>query len=547
MVSHALNILSKYFHTVRYLRPEQIAARAWYAVRRVRPDERAAPGQRETRVAFVAPIAPARKMTGPAEFMFLNETRDCASREAWTDPGASKLWRYNLHYFDDLNAVGADERRPWHECLIGRWVDQNPPGRGDGWEPYPLSLRIVNWIKWSLQGGELTPTALHSLAVQIRWLRGSLEYHILGNHLFANAKALVFSGLFFAGQEADRWHEKGIQIIERELAEQVLADGGHFELSTMYHAIFLADLLDLVNVLKTYSRTVPETWISHINRMSSWLAAMNHPDGDIGFFNDAALDIAPNQSEIGTYRSRLGLDVSEGDPGVSVVLRDSGYIRAVSGHACLICDCAPVGPTYLPGHAHADTLSFELSVRGQRVLVNSGTSTYVPGNERQRQRGTAAHNTLVVDGRDSSEVWAGFRVARRANAVLHEADLSAPTIISASHDGYCRLPGRHIHSRRWQLDVDDLYIEDRVSGPIVPANAYFHAHPNYHATRAASDTIRLESREADPVLIHFSDAKNIRIEDGTWHPRFGVTERNQVIIVSLASNALDTHISWATI
>ena len=79
-------------------------------------------------------------------------------------------------------------------------------------------------------------------------------------------------------------------------------------------------------------------------------------------------------------------------------------------------DVAPVGPDYLPGHAHADTLSFELSLFGQRVLVNSGTSQYEAGPERSRQRGTAAHNTVIVDGHDSSEVWAGFRVARRASS-----------------------------------------------------------------------------------------------------------------------------------
>ncbi|MEN9780004.1 MAG: hypothetical protein RL014_1152 [Pseudomonadota bacterium] len=96
-----------------------------------------------------------------------------------------------------------------------------------------------------------------------------------------------------------------------------------------------------------------------------------------------------------------------------MISTDSGYVRLDNGPAVALLDVAPVGPDYLPGHAHADTLSFELSVGAQRVLVNSGTSCYGSSAERLRQRGTAAHNTVVVNGQDSSEVWGGFRVARR--------------------------------------------------------------------------------------------------------------------------------------
>src|SRR6185295_1096925 len=110
--------------------------------------------------------------------------------------------------------------------------------------------------------------------------------------------------------------------------------------------------------------------------------------------------------------------------------------------------CASVGPSYQPGHAHADTLSFELSLHGRRVLVNSGTSEYGTGPERQRQRSTAAHNTVVIDGQDSSEVWGGFRVARRAHCQWLATSRTPAPSIEAVHDGYLRLPGRNTHRRR---------------------------------------------------------------------------------------------------
>lgn len=86
------------------------------------------------------------------------------------------------------------------------------------------------------------------------------------------------------------------------------------------------------------------------------------------------------------------------------MLKDSGYVVAKVNEIKLITDVAKVGPDYIPGHAHADTLSFEFSIGNQRVFVNSGTSIYGLGEERLRQRKTETHNTVVVDGEDSSSV-----------------------------------------------------------------------------------------------------------------------------------------------
>ena len=129
-----------------------------------------------------------------------------------------------------------------------------------------------------------------------------------------------------------------------------------------------------------------------------------------------------------------------------VDLPDSGYSRIDMGDVVAIIDRAAVGPDYLPGHAHADTLSFELSIFGQRVIVNSGTSTYREGSERLRQRGTSSHSTVVIDNQNSSEVWASFRVARRAKIFNVETSIDNGKIyLSAQHDGYKRLSGSPIH------------------------------------------------------------------------------------------------------
>ena len=265
-----------------------------------------------------------------------------------------------------------EERRRWHLALLLRWVDENPPGVGNGWEPYPTSLRIVNWIKWALAQGSraLSPECQHSLAIQARWLRRRLEYHLLGNHLFANAKALVFAGAFFVGlegvagavaREPASWLALGQRLLRRELAEQIVPDGGHFERSPMYHALLLEDVLDLINLAGAYPG----------------LFAVAGTGAEVmdGTVAAARVDAVTGTVAVAHWRATA-----------TAMLR---WLAAMT-HP----DVALIGPDYLPGHAHADTLSFELSLFGQRVIVNGGTSRYGSGPERLAERGTAAHSTV---------------------------------------------------------------------------------------------------------------------------------------------------------
>jgi uncharacterized heparinase superfamily protein len=326
----------------------------------------------------------------------------------------------------------------------------------------------------------------------------------------------------------------------------VLADGGHFERSTMYHALVLEDLLDVVNVAHAYGDTVPDAWLDAIARMRRWAAAMTHPDGGIAFFNDAAFGIAPERAALEAYAARLGLRAEAEDGAPLVVLEASGYLRARANGAVLFCDCAPVGPSYMPGHAHADTLSFELSLNGSRLFVNSGTSEYGLGAERERQRGTPAHNTVVVDAQNSSEVWAGFRVARRARARLHSASTAADAmvLIDASHDGYRRLPGKNEHRRVWALGGSALRIDDTVSGRHASAVARFHLHPSV-AVRVESDGSVAVGVSGLTVRMRFEGAARVDVEHTTWHPRFGVDEVNRCVAALFAQSALTTHVTWA--
>jgi uncharacterized heparinase superfamily protein len=186
-----------------------------------------------------------------------------------------------------------------------------------------------------------------------------------------------------------------------------------------------------------------------------------------------------------------------------------------------------------------------LSLGDRRVFVNSGTSQYGVGAERQRQRGTAAHNTVVVDGKDSSEVWAGFRVARRAQVKLHSVTTTPLAVaVAASHDGYRRLPGRNEHRRRFILDERSLVIEDEITGSFTTAAAYFHLHPDIDA-RVEGATVLLKGCDGLSLRIEFVGASTLECSSSTWHPRFGATAANRCIVALFAGAKLATRTLWA--
>jgi uncharacterized heparinase superfamily protein len=337
-----------------------------------------------------------------------------------------------------------------------------------------------------------------------------------------------------------------LAIVQEQLAEQILADGGHFERSPMYHAITCEDLLDLLNLAHCYPTSIPtdtiRVWRETVIRMLLWLRTMTHPDGDIVQFNDSAFGIAPLPDHLFRYANGMGIEAAPLS-GTVTHLNDTGYIRLEQGPATAFIDVAPIGPDYLPGHAHADTLTFELSLFGQRWIVDDGCSTYDEGAERLRQRGTAAHNTIVVDNADSSEVWASFRVARRAyvhGLVLSEA--KDHCTVTASHDGYLRLPGQVTHKRSVTLCPTALDIVDELTGHYRSAVSYLLLHPEVAVRQLTLQSLEL-CRNGHIVTLLISEG-SAQIEPAMWHPEFGSAHETHRISLTLKSSRLATRLTW---
>lgn len=487
------------------------------------------------------------KIDDQLEACFLNHTRKLDFPADWNNESLSKIWVYNLHYFEDLLSINAEEKRNFHLELLRNWVDQNPVGYGNGWEPYPTSLRIVNVIKAWLGGLELDKKLFNSLFTQASFLSNDLEKHLLGNHYFVNLKALLFAGVIFENTRWLRIAEKGLIS---EIPEQILEDGANFELSPMYHSLMLVDMMDIYNLSRAYPTQVSNQLVSllkkYIPKMLTFMEAVSHPDGGVSFFNDSVNGISPTKEKIEIYAKKLGFKINSPSLKKSQIIdnTDSGYICAIASGNKLIFDAASVGPDYIPGHAHADTLSFELSIGTQRVFVNSGISEYGLSSKRFYQRSTAAHNTVEVDSKDSSQVWSGFRVANRAEIISKHVELKNDLSIEllAAHNGYKSLFGGCIHTRRLILNKNSFIVSDSLQGTFKCAKARFYFHPDLSIS-LEDNFLRIEGKEF--VLHSNLKGKSASIANSFWHPEFGLEVCNKMLLLDFDKNRLDIEFTWS--
>jgi len=525
-----VSIISKYFNTLKYLKPRQWTSRFVFKFIHPAPDLSSAPPLNPGLHAETPFPAYYTSYLKKNVFIFLHDKRK-AGPGLWNDSSAGKLWLYNLHYFDYLRQNNITEQEAHR--LISSWIKENPPAYGNGWEPYPLSLRIVNWIKYHICSGKLTAEAMHSLAVQTRYLSKRIEYHLMANHLLANAKALVFAGMFFRGPEAEAWLNKGIGIYKEQLPEQILKDGFHFELSPMYHSIILEDLLDVFNICRLIDLK------DYIKRMLDCLNVVTAPDGSLFLFNDAANGIALSPGKLVKYAASLGIkqEYPYGKRTGPSDLPFSGYARLSSGNWTAMCDGGRIGPDYQPGHAHADTLSFELWHEKQPLIVDSGTALYIAGKIRKAQRSTAGHNTVTVDGRNSSQVWSAHRVAERAGITARSF---GGDMFSAAHDGY----GKIIHLRHWHISPDGMEITDSIyekdrQGAVLkkrPRKKHEICSCLHFAPGIKCRITGLSSAELlcgnKKFIINFSENMKADIIEGCRSREFGLIEKTAVLRLS---------------
>lgn len=451
---------------------------------------------------------PFNEMNKDNSFVFLNQKKDFGDTIDWNYLGFGRLWAYNLNYFEFLHQKEMNAQRG--KEIIDDFIEQLNSSKV-GLEPYPSSLRCINWIRFfSKHGGNARYNSV--LYKQLLLLKKSKEYHIMGNHLLENGFALLFGAYYFNDKT---FYKEAKGILKSQLDEQILDDGGHFELSPMYHSIMLFRLLDCYNLVVNndlFNKELESVLKEKVSKMLSWLNLMTFSNGKFPLMNDAAYRISPTTNELNEYASGLGFSVNR-----DTLLKDSGYRKLSNKKFELIADIGKVGPDYQPGHAHADTFSFELCVNSRSLIVDTGTSTYEINEKRFYQRSTQAHNTVVVNNANSSKVWSGHRVGKRAKV---EVISDTPELLVASHDGYKTFGTNH--KRSFKIEKDALRIIDEISNE---GNAYLHFSPDEHFSILDNEIIGSDFR------IELSDFIDIKCIDTQYAPEFNKILNNKCVCI----------------
>ena len=496
----------RYYNTVRFLRLEQVFFQVCYRLcsimRRLLGLKHSYGHYRKGFPVALAPL-PARPATMDSSktVTFLNISHKFCG--VWDERSHGDLWRYNLNYMDFLmqSSLTVEEGC----AMIESFIDTaHTNGIAD--DPYPISLRGINWIKFvSLHKSVLGEEFLHKtdtfLYSQYRILSRRTERHLLANHYLENAFSLLFAALYF--RDLGFW-KRASCIISSQLPEQVLPDGAHFELSPMYHCIILERLLDCYNLLHsnaavafTGAEVLRVLMLDKARAMLSWLDAVAVGD-TIPLLNDSAVNVALPTQALRDYAIRLGITWDKG------CLVESGYRHVKKERYEAIIDMAPIGVSYNTGHSHADTGTFLLWCGGAPLIVDTGTATYTAGERRSYERSTMAHNTVVVNGTSSSEVWGAFRCARRATPVIFS---DGPECYSFSHDGYS---ARGICcTRGFCCKEDSLEITDTVEcSTQAECMAYFHLSPGTSVAGVTQGLV-LTSK----ALFSFAGFTSVYVED----------------------------------
>ena len=460
-------------------------------------------------------------------FTFLNISHSFYNKINWNFNKYGKLWVYNLNYFDFLNQENISKETGLR--LIKDYI-KNDAMLSEGKEPYPISLRSINWIKF-LSKNQITDQKINNiLFFHYCILNKNLEYHLLGNHLLENAFSLLFGAYYF---QDENLYVKSKKLLISELNEQILNDGAHFELSPMYHQIILSRLLDSIQLMRLNNLWKKDNLITFFEEkaslMISWLQNITFRNGKIPMVNDATYNIAPSSVLLFFCAKKLGI-INQKIP-----LSDSGYRKISTKKYELFIDIGNIGPDYQPGHSHSDTFSFELIKRDNPVFVDTGISTYEKTITRYKERSTDSHNTVKIGSKDQSQVWGGFRVARRAK-ITHLTEKN--NLIEASHDGYLSYGYKHTRSFLWGENY--LILIDKINRSTSNnAKAYFHLHFSVSEPLVDGNNITLES---SGVSIKFEKSSSIHIKKYKLSDGFNKTNLAYKIVVSF-NQILKTKIS----
>jgi Heparinase II/III-like protein/Heparinase II/III N-terminus len=342
----------------------------------------------------------------------------------------------------------------------------------------------------------------------------------------------------------------------RNLLRDVWPDGVHRECSTDYHMIVLRSFLGVVANAERFGLELPDGFRSRVGLACDFALHVQRPDGstpslsdgDVGDFGELLalagdLLARPDLTWAAT-RGRCG-----GAPAtLDATFATGGYLTQRSGWGTgatayaderfMVLDCGPIGDG---GHGHYDQLSVEMVAAGSSIVVDPGRFTYADDDGRWRQwfKGTAAHNTVSVDGLDQVPYRRGKPKGRLPTARLVERHSSATLDLITAET---RNPAYDaVHTRRIAFVGREYWIvHDRLRDHQPHRyEARWHLTPDAAPVEVSDDGFTVTIRTTTAVLAVPSRSWTVAVEDGWVSPSYGVKLAAPVVTLRCTAACAD--------
>ncbi len=399
---------------------------------------------------------------------------------AWADSTSSAALRVHAHGFTwlrDLRVVGTDAARMRARALVGDWIESG--GEPIAARPDVAGARVAAWLAhFDFFAASADDSFRQKLMGRLVWdarqLSAALPVEELDGRALTALKGLMAACV--AMPDHANYLARALKFLPQEIARQVLPDGGHVERSPGAHVQALRDLLEIRALLNVASIVPPAALMSAIERMALALRMLRHGDGGLSLFNGT-------RDESATLIDLVLVQAGRGAR-PPPFLPDMGFQRLQAGRTVLIVDAGAPAPPGIDRLAHAGTLSFELSIGRERMIVNCGAAPVTGAQWTDAARSTAAHSTLVIADTNSSELKP-VGLGRRPQTVSAERqEANGAHWLEASHDGW-RKPFGAVHRRRLYMaeSGEDIRGEDVIEASSgQPYTVRFHLHPSVIAS-----------------------------------------------------------------
>ncbi len=467
------------------------------------------------------------------------QTLDIGNNINWRSPLVDVNFLKKLHefgYLNDLEAVSRNQGRPTAIRMIRSWMDEEAFVDSNFWHSTVLSKRLVNLIthaNWLFKecDSSFKKDLMAVILKQSKHLSKTIPWHKSGYDVITSIKGIIYAGLALPQNQSA--FLEGLDVLKEELNKQILEDSTHIQKNPSLQFNLLKDLVEIQATMQIANQQVPAIISQTISSMAESLAFFRHSDGSLAMFNSSFIGDSDKISEL----LKLCNQSFQTD-----FLPRAGFRKLSRSDTSLIIDCGEFTVANILNSSTASTLGFELSYKGSRIFVNSGTFKDAKNDYRR----TCNFNAVEVDGYSSSSMLKGGLTGKHVEKV--ESFFQEEKTLGIGFEGsfYGFKNNKVKHTRRVFLaeNGDEIRGEDAIINAENDVKSFFHINPRYDVR--ILDSYNAEILLDDKKIAELKTAGGIlRKQQTTICEKLGELRKKNTLVLSCKVNKKETVLRWA--